>query len=404
METRSLYRENFRHIFSTNKKRSPNKSERREKWTFLWRVSGMCVELRLLLCKIDGTVYFQHLWYWQYEITIHGWNAMLRMVYYNQQNHSCYDAMTTLLGACEGSTITLESFIDLVVTDNSIIQPAFDIQLRIIEKTTGDGKVADGKGCWDLYRERRGLKFTSEFPDIKCNGKSISSSARFESADESCELSIEFISSLFQRVERHINAPDGFDSWLKEERYVDKLRDALVDVATTVSCEDFSIDRVEERKELRKRLWSLIDEIKVTHLELERDLGIWDRNKLSEGVDGANPNQPLEYTSTGQTYRFIQWQPECFCWWLRGQVWTNGNPLGETVRPDQNLSFYFQWQTGERCYDQQVGNQPVPAIGEICDCLIELTDYKCFNCDAPRSERNKKKYRGRVSLENMEVE
>ena len=42
-------------------------------------------------------------------------DAMLRMVYYNQQNHSCDDAMVTLLNACEGSTITLEPFIDLVV-------------------------------------------------------------------------------------------------------------------------------------------------------------------------------------------------------------------------------------------------------------------------------------------------
>jgi len=70
--------------------------------------------------------------------------------------------------------------------------------------------------------------------------------------------------------------------------------------------------------------------------------------------------------------------------------------------PDQQINYYFQWQTGQQCFDQQLGDSP-PAICEVCDALIDLTDYKCFNCDAPRSDRNRKKYRGRISLEEMEA-
>lgn len=348
-------------------------------------------------------------------------NAMLRMVYYNLHGNSCDDAMATLLNACEGSTITLESFIDLVVNDNSVIQPAFDIQARIIEKTTGDKKSPDGEPCWKLYRKRRLEKFgTSEIPGIDCAGKGLLSSARFENADKRGELGDEFLSSLFQRVERHLEAPEGFDARLEEERFVDKLRDALSSVETTLSKEDFIIDRVEERKELRRKMWKLLHEIKVAHVdalyaELERDLDIWDRsNKLlstlsNEDADGGGRSQPMEYSSEDEIRdlfdhlvdqfnskwsAFVDSYEERF-----GPAATHWEKLYDA---DQNLSFFFQWQTGERCYDQQVGNQ-TPAICEVCDCLIELTDYKCFNCDAPRSERNKKKYRGRVSLENMEV-
>ena len=99
--------------------------------------------------------------------------------------------------------------------------------------TTGDKKSADGTNCWDTYKERRIEKFgAAELPDINFNGKSISSSARFESADESCELSDEFLVTLFKRVERHLNAPEGFDSRMEEERYVDKLRESLNEVST----------------------------------------------------------------------------------------------------------------------------------------------------------------------------
>lgn len=335
-------------------------------------------------------------------------DAMLRMVHHNQNTHSCEDAMKILLSVCEASSITLDSFIDLVITDNTVVQPAFDIQLRIIEKTTGDKHTADGKGCWELYRERRREKFgDAEIPNIKYNGTTISS-AELVSAEETCQeqLSDDFISTLFQRIERHLNAPEGFDSRLEEERYVDKLRDALATVETTLFSEEFSIERVEERKELRKKLWDLVDEIRIAHedalsAELERDVGIWNRSSNSDHI--------LEYSSTEEMHdcfhQLIQlfndnWDTFVDSYEARlGPATTKWERLYD---PDQHLSVYFQWQTGERCYNQQVGNQP-PAICEVCDHLLALSDYKCFNCDAPRSERNRNKYRGRVSLETMEA-
>ena len=68
--------------------------------------------------------------------------------------------------------------------------------------------------------------------------------------------------------------------------------------------------------------------------------------------------------------------------------------------PEEDRSFYYQWQTGEKV--SLIGNLS-PAICEVCDSLIDLTDYKCFNCDSLRSVRNRKKYRGRISLDEMEA-
>ena len=350
-------------------------------------------------------------------LTLHECFAMLRMVHYNQTD-SYNGAAQALRESCEGPTLTLDSFISLVETEKQIIQPIFDIRSRIIERTTGDKKSAEGTSLWSLYREKRIAKFGSaELPDIESNGKSISSSARFKNVNESCELSREFLSTLFTRVERHLNAPDGFDSRLEEERYVDKLRYALSEVEEVLFSTDFTVDRVEERKGCRIRLWNLITSIKEAHVEalhaeLERDLGIWERNELPQEYDDAvsQSNKPTEYLSEDEIQDLFEDLHTSFNSNWPAFVDSYEDRFGPATTcweklydADQKLSFYFQWQTAERCYDQQLGNCP-PAICEVCDHIIELTDYKCFNCDAPRSKRNRKKYRGRISLENMEVD
>ena len=323
-------------------------------------------------------------------------DAMLRMVHHNQDTHSCDDAMKILGHACKGSSITLESFRDLVDANNAVIQPAFDIQLRIIETTTGDIKNTDGKGCWEIYRERRREKFgDAEIPEIQYKDTSLASALYLSRVEDNCQekLSNDVVSEIFRRVERHINAPPGFDSRLEEERYVDKLRELLDQVETTLSLEDFCIERVEERKDLRKKLWALIDKIKVAHVdalraELERDEGIWERANADGILEYSSVEEMQDYFDQLITLFHDSWDSFTDSYVVRfGPVTTKWERLYD---PDQQMSVYFQWQTGERCYDLQVGNQP-PAICEVCDHLLALSDYKCFNCDTPRSERNRKK-------------
>lgn len=83
-------------------------------------------------------------------------DALIRMVYYNHER-STEDVMSIIQEATQGSSIiSFDTFRDLVENDKSILQPTFDIQSRLIEKTTGDKTLADGtRSCWHLYRERR---------------------------------------------------------------------------------------------------------------------------------------------------------------------------------------------------------------------------------------------------------
>ena len=121
-------------------------------------------------------------------------------------------------------------------------------------------------------------------------------------------------------------------------------------------------------------------------------------------------NSPLEYSSEDELHELFDGLIDAFDSSWKAFVDSYDERFGSEATcweklydHDQDLSFYFNWQSGERCYDQQLGNQP-PAICEVCDSLIQLTDWKCFNCDAPRSERNQRKYRGRVSLKSITAE
>ena len=373
----------------------------------VWNYCSYDVELMATyvwnIFDIDGTK----------SLSLDELDAMMRMIHYNQQqDDSSNSIMMSTLRECAqgGSTITFDTFLSLVSNNKSIIQPAFDIQTRLIDRTTGDRTLAaEGKTCWELYRERRRAKFPTELPDFKLsNGKIISSVVQYEEDDDKSyeHLSTTFLTSLFHRVERNVNAPEGFDSRLEEERYVDELRDALAEVEAALN-EDLTIDSIEERKEQRKRLWSLIGKIKDAHItalyaEVDRDLGLWDRREDEDGVCGYSSEDDIHdlYEDLLNTFEDENWPrfvdsfearfgPSTTCW-------------ERMFDPDQQINYYFQWQTGQKCFDQQLGDSP-PAICEVCDALIDLTDYKCFNCDAPRSVRNRKKYRGRISLEEMEA-
>lgn len=326
-------------------------------------------------------------------------DAMMRMVHYTKEE-SCNDAMAIIREEIGSSlTITLSQFLGIVANDNSIIQPALDINSRIIEKTTG--AHASGKRCWDLYREKRREKF-GDVVIVPLLGKKSPSRLESSADDDADELSGDFLSSLFRRVERNVNAPDGYDSRLPEEAYVDKLRCALSD-AEGLLRQDYTVDRLEEKKALRKRLWNLVDEIKEAHLnalyaELDRDLGLWERGAFSS---------KLEYSSEDDVHDLFERLIDSFesNWGTFAESYENrfGGPNTRWERlldPDNNVNFYFQWQTGERA---TVGSQP-PAICEVCDHLLQLTDCKCFNCDAELSARNRRKYRGRLSLESIEEE
>ena len=251
-----------------------------------------------------------------------------------------------------------------------------------------------------MYRERRIEKFGAAqiLPSFNSNGKTIGGTTSCEIVEEACtELSDEFLSSLFHRIERHLDAPDGFDTRLDEERYVDKLREALDEIEAVLSNDHFTVDKVQDRKDLRKRLWSLISEIKEAHIdalyaELDRDIGLLERGSLSKEYSTEDEvidfYEDLVDSFNDKWAVFVDSYEERF-----GRVTTNWEKLYD---PDQQLTFYFNIGTAERCYDQQP-----PAICEVCDHLIEIVDYKCFNCNAPRSERNRKKYRGRIALDSI---
>jgi len=338
-------------------------------------------------------------------------DALIRMVYFNQDG-STDEVMSTLREATQGSsTISFDTFKELVENDKSILQPAFDIQSRLIEKTTGDKTLADGtRSCWQLYRERRrnNPRLYVALPDFKCKDKIISSVAQCDEGVENYELTQEFLTSLFHRVERSNNStPEGFDHRLEEERYVDKLRESLAEVETALDSH-FIVEQVEDRKALRKRLYTIIDEIKDAHIdalyaELDRDLGLWDRSRDSK------EDNVLEFTSEEEIHDhyehlvatfivIMNWKS--FVDSYEGRLGLRNTCWEKLYDPEEELSFYYQWQTGEKV--SPIGNLS-PAICEVCDSLIDLTDYKCFSCDSLRSVRNRTKYRGRISLEEMEA-
>ena len=212
---------------------------------------------------------------------------------------------------------------------------------------------------------------------------------------------------MFHRVERSNNStPEGFDHRLEEERYVDKLRESLAEIEAALDSH-ILIEHVEDRKALRKRLYNIIDQIKDAHIdalyaELDRDLGLWDRSRESEekGVLKFTSEEEIHdhYEHLVATFENINWKT--FVDSYEGKFGLRNSCWEKLYDPEEDLSFYYQWQTGEKV--SPISNLS-PAICEVCDSLIELTDYKCFNCDSLRSDRNRTKYRGRISLEEMEA-
>ena len=257
-----------------------------------------------------------------------------------------------------------------------------------------------------IPKEKNNDRLYVALPDFKCKDKIISSVAQYDEGVENYELTQEFLTSLFHRVERSTSTPEGFDYRLEEERNVDKLRESLAEVETALDSH-FTVEQVEDRKALRKRLYTIIDEIKDAHIdalyaELDRDLGLWDRRKDSEegGVLKFTSEEEIHdhYEHLVATFENINWNS--FVDSYEGKFGLRNTCWERLYDPEEDLSFYYQCQTGEKV--SPIGNLP-PAICEVCDSLIHLTDYKCFNCDSLRSVRNRKKYRGRISLEEMEA-
>lgn len=111
------------------------------------------------------------------SLSLYELDALLRMVYINQDDDALGAAKISLRASVEGATVTLKSFQEIAAANRAILKPAFEVQSRIIEKTTGE-TVNDGKNCWELYRMRRRGKYESTLPDFECNGRKISSSAK----------------------------------------------------------------------------------------------------------------------------------------------------------------------------------------------------------------------------------
>jgi len=127
-----------------------------------------------------------------------------------------------------------------------------------------------------------------------------------------------------------------------------------------------------------------------------------DRSRESEekGVLEFSSEEEIHdhYEHLVATFENINWKT--FVDSYEGKFGLRNSCWEKLYDPEEELSFYYQWQTGQKV--PSIGNQS-PAICEVCDSLIDLIDYKCFNCDSLRSVRNRKKYRGRISLEEMEA-
>lgn len=108
-------------------------------------------------------------------ISMHECYALMRMIYQNEPRQSCEAAMSIIRDyKKDQESITLDSFVELVGTNDGIIQPAFDIQTRLIERTT-----THKKSRWEEYRTKRRLKFGSEeLIDVEYDGNIISNSAK----------------------------------------------------------------------------------------------------------------------------------------------------------------------------------------------------------------------------------
>ena len=112
----------------------------------VWNYCSYDVELMTTyvwnIFDIDGTK----------SLSLDELDAMMRMIHYNQQQEiddSSNSIMMSTLRECAqgGSTITFDTFLSLVSNNKSIIRPAFDIQTRLIDRTTGDRTLAEGKTC-----------------------------------------------------------------------------------------------------------------------------------------------------------------------------------------------------------------------------------------------------------------
>lgn len=238
-------------------------------------------------------------------------DALIRLVYFDGKDNGS-DALISVKEKCgKCNELKLEAFMDMVVADNSIIQPAFDVQSRIIERI----------GCcdtlWKNLRKKRLMKFgPNEVPTITYEGACISTKAVINGNEDG--LSNDFLSSLFRRVERKIDIPEGYDHRMTEERYEDQLRNELQKIDTILTTTDFIIERIGEKTELRHRLWQLIEEIKQVHeesleAELERDLVLFRKYASASAQDPTgSAKNPLEEFSSEHEIREMVSTNRCY--------------------------------------------------------------------------------------------
>ncbi len=229
-------------------------------------------------------------------------DALIRLVYFDGKDNGS-DAMMVVKEKCGNSNeLELDAFMDMVVADNSIIQPAFDVQSRMIER------IGCSDTFWKNLRKKRLMKFgPNEVPTITYEGACISTKTVINQNEEG--LSKEFLSSLFRRIERSIDIPEGYDHRMTEERYVDQLRNELQKIDTILTTSDFIMERIREKAELRHRLWELVEEIKQVHeesleAELERDLMLFRKYTSASAQDPiGNAKNPLEEFSSEKEIR-----------------------------------------------------------------------------------------------------
>lgn len=109
------------------------------------------------------------------RISIDETYALMRFVYCNHKEQTCSNAMAVVSDYChKQESITLEAFIQLILSDNSIIFPVIDCQTRMTEKIPVSHKK---------FKSKRRQKFGSEdeLVDIKYEGNVIVNSAKLMS-------------------------------------------------------------------------------------------------------------------------------------------------------------------------------------------------------------------------------
>lgn len=361
-------------------------------------------------------------------LSIDEMDALVRMVF-NENEANSYSMEQIVTASCNSGGLAFDKFASLVQADPDILQPATTIQRALRKKLFGEK-------YWEQRSQMRLSRFgMSQIPfgtpwDAVTNCLSAPITPAHESGAEAsnCNKTLPGTECDLPLVS------------LAEERREDRLRRKLRDVESLLRNE-FTMEESDTRKELRAQLWKLADDVESARFDTleaqaERELG---GSSLGEEVKGAlSSEREKEQVANPLRKKKLMGKiiPAKFTMGSRFIVGSSVLPSDEAKRDEihekfeklhdsfeeewrrvlvqyeedfgpratsweqlfdreRQRRFHFNWRTGQRHDEQEI------AICESCDSLIAGDDFKCLVCGSGRSEINRKRYKGRVPLDEM---